>query len=81
MVTQPQRLVDAVNRRTEMQLTSNDEPEKVYEYTCTLMRPDGSTYNEVLVGVSDEHAHEEAMHEFEHICIAVKRGEFLYNND
>ena len=54
---------------------------KVYEYTCTLQRADGSTYDDLLSAVSDTHAFEEAMYEFDDECIAVKRGEFLYNND
>lgn len=54
---------------------------KVYEYTITLRQADGTITKDVIVGVDDDHAREEASYECTGEIVGVTRGEFLYEED
>jgi hypothetical protein len=57
----------------------DSDGDKVFEYQCLIIGPDGTGKIELLSAVSTSHAFTEAWHEFDGRCVAVKRGEFLHN--
>ena len=51
----------------------------IFEYTITFKDDDtGEIKKDCIVGVSDDHAREEAWYECSSDIISVERGEFLY---
>jgi len=54
---------------------------KVWEYECLQLLDDGSLQTETLAGMSTGHAFEEASYEHEGKTLAVRRGNYLYEND
>lgn len=54
---------------------------KVFEYDCLVIGANGNGEIQSLVAVSAGHAFEEASYEFDGNCVAVRRGQYLYDNE
>lgn len=60
---------------------SDADGNKVFEYQCLVIGGDGNGAVEVLAATDTSHAFTEAWYCFDGKCVAVRRGEYLYQND